>query len=167
MKIHAIVAALVAALFLSPSVQAQQEEKTHIPLTYSVAKDQIVGLWQSTVTVNNCQGGPSRTFRGTNVFHSGGTMTDTNAAPPTTRGPGFGIWAYDRHEQFFRIRMQFNRYLPDGSYDGLQDIHREARVSRDGNTLTDETIFVRVLNPDGSLRAEACGAATATRVKIQ
>ena len=32
------------------------------------------------------------TFIGAQVYHHGGTLSDTNAAPTVTRGPGFGTW---------------------------------------------------------------------------
>lgn len=129
-----------------------------------VSANRIVGLWDTQVIAGPCHSGIT-TFRGRglNVFHAGGTVSATNNLPPTANGPTYGVWVYRGHGDY-RARMQFFRYLPDGSFDGVQDIHRSMLLSGDGQR-TDETTNVRVLNADGSLRVELCGAAIAQRVR--
>lgn len=104
-------------------------------------------------------------LRGMNQFHLGGTLTETGSPPPSTRGPGYGVWRFDRTNQRYEARMQFLRYLPDGSFDSVTDVHREIRLSADGNVFHDE-IVARLLGPDDSLRAELCGTAQGQRVPI-
>lgn len=159
-------AALSAALCLSSAAYAQN------PLAQSILEERlqaetnrIVGLYTSRVEIGPCAGGPRQQLRGMNQFHLGGTLTETGSPPPGTRGPGYGVWRYNRATQRYQARMQFLRYLPDGSFDGVSDVHRELRLSADGNVFNDE-IVARLLNPDDSLRVELCGTAQGQRVPI-
>lgn len=129
-----------------------------------VAANRIVGLWSVTVTIGPCAGGPTRTFIAYNTFHAGGTLSDTNAAPPTTRGPGQGIWQYRGRGQY-KTRFQFYRYQPDGSYDGIADIRTTVQLNAHATQYTN-TIYARNVNPDGSLLVELCGSAVGERVGI-
>ena len=161
--------ALFAALAL-PCLPAPAAEKSDFALIHALSRvdeNRIVGLWDSRVDVGACSGGgPRRQFRAMNVFNLGGTLNDTNVFGPSSRGPGFGTWLHDRRSGKYESRMQFYRYLPDGTFDGVQDITRETTLSADGNR-TDDVVYVRVLNPDDSLRLEMCGTAVATRVGIE
>jgi hypothetical protein len=132
---------------------------------YSARVNRLVGLWDARVDVGPCAGGPRRQFRAMNVFHAGGTLSDFNTLPGSARGPGFGVWQFQPSVERYESRFQFYRYLADGSFDGVQDVHQETTLSDDGNGLT-STVVARVLNPDDSLRVELCGTATATRVGI-
>ncbi len=132
--------------------------------------NRIVGQWQSQVTIGPCAGGPKSTFLALGAFNIGGTLGfSSTAIPPSGAGPTFGTWdyTYDRATRTlqYRARMQFFRYKPDGSYDGVQDIHRTITLSRDAQQM-DETVVADVLNQDGSLRVELCGTGTGQRVGI-
>ena len=131
----------------------------------AVPANRIVGLWQMRVSVAPCAGGPSRNFIAYNTFHGGGTMSDTNAAPPTTRGPGQGVWRY-MGQGLYKARFQFFRYLPDGSYDGVSDIHLGMSLAANASQLTQD-VRGHNLNPDGSLRLELCGTAVGERVGVE
>jgi hypothetical protein len=158
-------AALAACLLLA-TTPAFATGKTDFALLHAVSsvwENRIVGVWEAQVQVGDCVGGPKRQFRGLNAFQLGGTLVDTNSAPTTTRGPGVGTWRYNRQEGIYEIRMTFFRYLPDGSFDGISDVHREITLSADANSST-EVVYARVLNPDGSLRTEGCGSAAGTRI---
>jgi hypothetical protein len=127
-----------------------------------VPANRIVGTWQMRATVGPCQGGPTQTFSALNTFHAGGTLSDINVLPPSARVSGQGIWELQRNGQY-RTRFQFFRFLPDGSFDGVQDIrttivldHRATRLSM--------TIQARVLNTDGSVRAQLCGSGSGERL---
>jgi hypothetical protein len=151
------------------TVLADNPAKTDYALLHAVSnlwENRLVGVWDAQVEVGACAGGPTRRFRGLNAFHLGGTLTDTNFAPPTSRGPGVGTWVYDRREQVYRVRMTFFRYLADGSFDGVQDVHREITLGADGTTSS-EVIYARALNPDDSLRVEQCGQATARKIELE
>jgi hypothetical protein len=153
---------IAAALALAvPAASAGQSNTTS-----GANANRIVGMWSAQVDAGPCAGGPRRQFRAMNVYHTGGTLTDTNAMPPTSRGPAFGLWSWNQQNGSYDTRMQFYRYLPDGSFDGVQDIHREITLSADGNSSSD-IVYVRVLNADDTLRVELCGTATATRVTIE
>lgn len=130
----------------------------------AVPANRIVGLWQMRVSVAPCTGGPSRNFIAYNTFHGGGTMSDTNAAPPSTRGPGQGVWRY-MGQGLYKARFQFFRYLPDGSYDGVSDIHLGVSLAANDSQLTQD-VRGHNLNPDGSLRVELCGTAVGERVGV-
>ena len=131
---------------------------------FPVAANRLVGLWNINITSGPCLGGPSRSFVSNHTYHAGGTLTDAGRVPPTTRGPGQGIWEYQGRGRY-KIRFQFNRFLPDGSFDGIQEVRNDLTLGATGATYS-ATIYTRVLNPDGSLRTELCGAANAERVVI-
>jgi hypothetical protein len=125
--------------------------------------DRIVGLWTTEVTLYPCGGGPTiAAFEALGSFHAGGTLDNTDETPVTSRGPGTGIWENVGHGRY-RARMQFMRYNPDGSFDGIQDISRTLLMRHDGQQM-DESVVARVLNADGSLRVQVCGDGTDWRV---
>ena len=160
---------LVAALCCPALAAAESTTKSDFALAHalhSARVNRLVGLWDARVDVGPCGGGPRRQFRAMNVFHAGGTLSDFNTLPGSARGPGYGAWQFRVATERYESRFQFYRYLPDGSFDGVQDVHQETTLSEDGNRL-DSTVVARVLNPDDSLRVELCGTATATRVGIE
>lgn len=150
------------------TLPALADEKTDFALLHalsSVPANRIVGLWNAQVQLSPCSGGPSFQIRSINAFNLGGTLVDTAAGPPTSRGPGFGAWIYNHRDRTYSARMHFFRYMPDGSFDGTSDVRREISLSDDGMQAS-EAIVARNLNPDGTLRVELCGTATGTRVPI-
>jgi hypothetical protein len=85
----ALVPALVTSLLLQPCSSGSDAIAQAAPV--AEAADPVEGLWQSVITSTDCTtGNPLGTFRGMNMLHRGGTVSDTNFAPPSTRGPGFG-----------------------------------------------------------------------------
>ncbi len=157
---------LIGALSLGAlNAYAQFQPPHPLPPQFAPPSERIIGLWTSSVEIGACAGGPRMQLRGLNQFHAGGTLAETGSPPPSTRGPGYGVWQFNRGTQRFDARMQFIRYLPDGSFDGFTDIHRDIRLGFGGNEYTDE-IVARLLNADGSVRVELCGTATGTRVPI-
>lgn len=136
---------------------------------WPVAANRIAGYWQVKVTVGPCHGGPVNTFLGLNMFHAGGTVSDTNTFAPSSRGPGMGVWTYlgsgRRGEGRYKNHFQFPRFLPDGSFDGLQDVRNDITLQPGGKTWTGIT-RARVLNADGSLRVEVCGNGLANRITV-
>lgn len=160
--------ALVPLLLCPALAAAEPRPKSDFALAhalYSAQVNRIVGLWDARVEAGPCAGGPRRQFRAMNVMHAGGTLSDTNALPSAGRSPGYGSWQYRPASGRYESRFQFYRYLPDGTFDGIQDVHQELTLSEDGNRTT-STVVSRTLNPDDSLRVELCGTATATRVGI-
>lgn len=91
----------------------------------------IVGTWEAAARVGPCGGALGPPFLATTVFHAGGTLTETNAAPlggiptpwgPSVRGPAFGTWSYDAQSDRYVAQMRFNWYV-GGFYHGYQQIH--------------------------------------------
>jgi hypothetical protein len=130
----------------------------------SAAANRIVGLWRVDVSIGPCGAAPNRFFSAFNTFHYGGTLSDFNFVPPSTRSPGHGIWEYMGAREY-DTRFQFMRYLPTGELDGIQDVFGATVLDVRGNRYT-SAVRARVLNVDGSLRVELCGNATGTRVTI-
>lgn len=122
----------------------------------------IEGVWDSRVTIRNCQTGDViAMFRAMDMFHRGGTLTDTNAVPPSTRGTGFGTWEYLGHARY-NVLLRFFLYNPDGSFAGVRRIAQDIALNRGGDEWT-STVSITVYDPAGTLTATACATATATR----
>lgn len=158
-------ALVLAALFCTPLLAQAQVQLPRLPPQQLPPSERIVGLWSSTIEIGPCAGGPRSQLRGLNQFHAGGTLTETGSPPPATRGPGFGVWQFNRGTQRYDARMQFFRFRPDGSLDGSSDVHREIRLSADASSFEDQ-IVARLLDNDGNTVVELCGTATAVRVPV-
>lgn len=154
MKPRRILFVLVLSL-LAGNVAAQQP----------VPANRLVGHWQIAVTIGPCAGGPTFSFVAFNAYHVGGTLTGTDRAPPASHGPGEGLWQYQGNGQY-KTRFQFNNYLPDGSFDGVQDIRTNIILDAAGTDYS-ATVYAQALNPDGSLRVALCGTANGERVTIE
>lgn len=130
----------------------------------STDADPVEGFWEAVITVRDCTSGATiLTARGQQVLHRGGTLSDTNASPPTTRGVGFGTWRRDATSAGYTARFRFNRYNPDGSLAGTQRVTRMFTLSADGNTQT-STNTSQVLDAGGNVLQNACAGDVSTRV---
>jgi hypothetical protein len=172
MKASVLSAALALALGLSagpgaaapdPSGSRGAEFPTAQNGLLPVPANRIVGLWRATVTVGPCAGGPVQTFTGTNLFHAGGTVSDTNTAPVNSRGPGMGVWRYLGGDRY-KVRFQFNRYA-DNLFVGTADVRSDARLRDGGNRLTYETRATQYA-ADGSVLVELCGSSESHRIGV-
>ncbi len=124
--------------------------------------DPIEGLWNSQVTITDCQtGAVTRQFRAMNLFIRGGTLTDTDVQPPTAHGPAFGTWQSSKAAQYTSM-FQLFRYNPDGSFAGANKVTRTITLSGDGKSFS-STIAVDVEDPTGATLSSACGTENATR----
>lgn len=125
--------------------------------------NRIVGTWEYEVHLFACDSGQTRArFRAASVFNAGGTMLDTNNAPPTTRGPAFGVWTYDRRNRNWIVQMRLYRYNPDGSFAGVNEVRRTLTITRDGNQSSGE-ITAQILGPNEEVLANSCGEEVGTR----
>ena len=125
--------------------------------------NRIVGTWRSTVVLQPCGGGPTLPTAITLLtYHAGGTLTDTNTAPPTSRSPGHGLWRYVSDSQY-RGRFQVFAFLPTGQYDGYTEVRTTVILSGDSNT---SSVVARRYNADGSLRVELCGNGSGERLMM-
>ena len=126
--------------------------------------DPAEGFWEAVITVRDCTTNATiLTARGQGVLHRGGTLTDTNASPPTTRGVGFGTWRRDATAQNYTARFRFNRYNPDGTFAGTQRVTRVFTLSADGNTQT-STNTSQTLDAAGTVLQNGCASDVSTRV---
>lgn len=145
------------------ATDADKEQAQKDANDFELNASRIEGVYDTRVEIRVCQTGALITsFRAMDVFHRGGTLTDTNATPPTTRGVGFGTWRY-LGGQLYTASMQFFRYNPDGTFAGLQRVRQSITLSSDGNQLTN-TVRAETLNPNDVVVATSCGTAILTRV---
>lgn len=101
--------------------------------------DPYEGLWDAEVTQRHCTtGAVMGSFRGSQLIHRGGTLSDTNSTPPTTRGPGFGTWVRTAPGRY-GITFRFFRYNADGSLAGQAVITSTRTLSADGNSYEGDT----------------------------
>lgn len=122
----------------------------------------IEGTWNVVVTLRDCQSqAPLGTFRAMDMFIQGGSIVDTNAAPPTTRGPGFGSWEYTGEQQF-TATLRFFIYNPDGTFAGVRRLAQEIVVAPDNNSW-ESTVATIIFNPAGTPIVTGCATATAVR----
>ena len=154
--------ALIPAIATLLFVQACGGSGDALAQTSSGA-DPMEGVWESAVTARNCATGEAvGTFRGTQVFHRGGTLTDTNSTPPTLRGPGFGIWS--RTDSGYTAVFRFYRYNADGTLGGTVRVTRVMTLSPDANTVN-STNTAQMLGLDGVVQQNTCATDISTRFR--
>ena len=165
-----MVIAAVAVLFLtsysqnsvSDTVTSSQERSLAGPIGRGPRA--IEGTWNGTVTIRNCQTGAALvSFRAMDLFIQGGALVDTNAAPPSTRGPGFGSWEF-LGDHRYTATLRFFLYNPDGSFAGVRRIAQDITVGEDNNSW-ESTVAIAVFDPAGNQVATACATAAATRAE--
>jgi hypothetical protein len=150
------------------SLQAQSREQGDGPNAAAVETGRgaraIEGTWNVVVTLRNCTtGAPLATFKAMDLFIQGGSMVDTNAAPPSTRGPGFGSWQYAGEHQFTAV-LRFFLYNTDGTFAGTRRIAQDITIADDNNSW-ESTVGTIVFDPAGNPVATGCGTAVAARAE--
>ncbi len=126
------------------------------------AADPVEGVWEAVATVRDCTSGAAlATFRGSQVFHRGGTLTDTNSVPPTTRGPGFGTWT--RNDSTYTGKFRLYTYDTAGALSGTMRVTRTFTLSADGATQN-STNTSRAEDLAGAVIRTGCSTDVATRV---
>ena len=122
----------------------------------------LQGVWDSQVTLTDCNGFTLVVFRAYEMFHQGGTLTSTDNSPPTLHGPGFGTWQRVGGRNY-TAPFQFFNFNADGSFAGTQKIDRQIHLAADGNSYT-STVTFGTYDPDGNLVFSGCGTEVATRL---
>lgn len=123
--------------------------------------DPVVGVWSPSVTLRDCASGTViGQVKGLSVLHHGGTLSETTASPPASRGPGVGTW--QRQGDGYVSAFRFVRYLPDGSFAGITVIRRQFTLNGDG-TQTGES-RLELQDPAGTVVATACASDVTTRL---
>ena len=122
--------------------------------------DSVVGVWWSTVTRVDCNTGAEQgSFTGMQVYHLGGTLTDTNGTNPASRGPGMGTWQRVGHEVQTKFRfMLFNA----GVFAGTAVVTRVITLAPGGDSATGAG-RAEVYAPNGALVGGSCTRDVSTR----
>lgn len=128
------------------------------------ATDPIEGVWEAVVTQRDCATSAAlATFRGAQVMHRGGTLTDTNAGAPSSRGPGFGVWSRSP-DGTYAVKFRFYRYNSDGTLAGTNVVSTVRTLSEDSNSYTGVTRN-QVLDVNGTVLSTLCVTDVGTRFK--
>lgn len=120
------------------------------------------GVWDSQVTLTDCNGNTLVSFEAYEMFHAGGTLTSTDNTPPGQHGPGFGTWRRVSGRSY-AAPFQFFNFNADGTFAGTQKITRTITLRADGNSYTSMVNF-GTYDPSGNLVFSGCGTETATRL---
>jgi hypothetical protein len=144
---------LIALLICATSaVAAQSPSKS--------AGGPLVGVWDSELTLTNCQGVVIKMLEAYVSFHQGGTLsnTDTNSL----NGPGAGTWR-NLGGRSYSAPFRFFTFNADGTLAGEARITRTIQLAADGMSYT-STVAVAIFNINGQQVASLCGSEAATRV---
>lgn len=130
--------------------------------------DPAEGVWEALITVRDCSSGAAiLTARGQQTLHRGGTLTDSNAAPPASRGVGMGVWQRDSagstNSAGYTSHFRFMRFNPDGTYAGTQRVTRSFTLSVDGKSQT-STNTSQTLDAAGTVLQNGCATDLSTRL---
>jgi hypothetical protein len=125
--------------------------------------ERLTGVWDSQVTLTDCNGNTLVSFEAYEMFHAGGTLTSTDNTPPGREGPGFGTWTRMGHRTYYSAPFQFFNFNEDGSFAGVQKITRTIAIAADGNTYTSQVNFASY-DSNGNLLFSGCGTEAATRL---
>jgi hypothetical protein len=124
--------------------------------------DRIEGVWDSQVTLTDCQtGNVSATFRGLGTFIRGGSLAQTDNQPPGLFSPGFGRWQHSSGGHYTATFRLFT-FDANGAFTGVARVSRDIQLDRSGNTFS-SVISSEIFDPNGNLIATLCGTETATR----
>lgn len=126
------------------------------------AADPYEGVWEAVATQRDCTTNATLgTFRGAQVVHRGGTLSDTNASAPGTRGPGFGLWSRNA-DGTYAVRFRFYRYNSDGTLAGTTVVTSKRTLAADGKGYTGDTRS-EVRDVAGAVLSQSCVADVGTR----
>jgi hypothetical protein len=152
-----LIVPMIAAVALT--IASAEVPQNHDPEGHGGAMEGSV--WDSQVTLTDCNGHTLAVFRAVEMFNAGGTLNSIDNTPPTLHGPGFGTWERTG-PRTFRAPFQFFNFNADGSFAGTQKIERQIHVAAHGNSYTSMVTF-GAYDPDGNLVFSGCGSEIATR----
>ncbi|MDM4767683.1 hypothetical protein [Pelomonas sp. SE-A7] len=143
-------------------VLAQAEFAAVTPLSEA---DPIEGVWESRVQIRDCNSGQVlREFVGMNLFGRGGALTDTNEAPPASRGVGMGQWGRTAEsERSYLIWQRIYEYDANGQRVSTRLVRRQLKLGHDGTTGQGEVSFL-ALDRNGVEIQRGCGQETSKRM---
>ena len=152
-----VVTTAVAALVVAPLANAHGDQ-------HPSENNPFVGVWLHDAARVDCVSGTVLArFKAMQMIHDGGTLTDTNSAGPTTRGPGFGVWERIGQHQY-TIKFRYARYFPDGNLDGYTVVSGNTALAHDGKSVTNSS-QVQIRDASDVLVATACAKTMGTRLQ--
>ena len=126
----------------------------------SVGRLSIKGVWDSTVTLQVCGGGPVlRTFRALNLFAHDGSLVATSVAVPP---PSLGKWRWLGGRKF-RATSQLMRLGAGGVFEGMTRVSRDIEMAQDAQSFT-SVVTTQLFDVTDTPIQEGCGKEVARRV---
>jgi hypothetical protein len=122
----------------------------------------LQGVWDSQVTLTDCEGHTIASFRALEMFGEGGTVTSVDNTPPTGHGPGLGQWEF-LGDHMYSAPFQFFNFNSDGSFAEVQKIERTIKLMHQGSTYASSVTF-QAIDPNGNVVRSGCGSEAATRI---
>ena len=127
-----------------------------------VTADPLEGVWESVITTRDCTtSAATGTFIGSQVFHRGGTMSDTNASPTATRGPGFGTWV--KAGATYTVKFRFYSYDATGVVSGVTRVTRTVTPGATAGAATSVNTN-QLFDLTGALVRSTCATDVSTKV---
>lgn len=124
--------------------------------------DPLEGVWESMITTHDCgTSAPTGTFFGAQMFNPGGTMSDTNASPTATRGPGFGTWM--RTAAGYTVKFRFFAYGSTGVVSGITRVTRTVTLGATAGTAT-SVDSNQLYDLNGALVRTVCATDVSTKI---
>jgi hypothetical protein len=156
--------ALIPSIITLGLVQACGGSSDAVAQAAPAAADPIEGVWEAVAQRKDCTTGVvTATFRGAQVMHRGGTLSDTNASPPTTRGPGFGIWTRNA-DGTYTVKFRFYTYNADGTLFGTAVVTSKRTLNADATQYNGDTTS-EVFDTSGNVVARTCVSDVGTKFK--
>lgn len=130
--------------------------------TAQEAADPFEGVWESVITGRDCTSAAAvGTFIGAQVYHRGGTLSDTNASPTATRGPGFGTWV--RTGSTYTTKFRFYTYDANGAVSGTMRTTGIVTLAADARSST-TTVTNQAFDLSNNVLRNGCATVVSTRV---
>ncbi|MEO8647543.1 MAG: hypothetical protein ABI539_00110 [Acidobacteriota bacterium] len=156
--------AFIALCVAQISVIAQEKNEPEFS-TARWSDNQIVGVWNTSVTPLNCQTGEALAppFAGLITYNKGGTLAEYGANPATPfRTPGHGIWEKNQGSRQYSFAFSFIPLTPSGMVVGRLRVEQTAKLSRSGDEMVSRGTFV-LRNLNGDVIGTGCTSSTASR----
>jgi len=152
----------IAALLLSAGPFAAAQADVNPP-----GPNLIVGTWQVTITLRNCENGQQLAppFQSLLTFGSEGTLVETTANPgfyPAQRGPGHGDWNRSGIRAFTASSLAY--VTLDGQLTMKQRIDQNIEFEG-GPDKFHSVATVEFFDPNDHLLKSGCATADAVRYK--
>ena len=158
-RILALSAAAAGAIYAQSADEAQAAQAN--AQRAGGASSSIVGVWDVSVTVVNCQtGGLIRNVHSVQMYQPDGAFTETTNTG--TRGSSVGYW-YRETGQIFGASYFFFRYNPDGSFASFAKAANKITMTPDGSGFN-VTATIQDYDANSNLVSTGCVTQTAKRL---